>query len=54
MPKRTLISKEKEKKLKEAEKKFQEVWRKIKPLLKERRVKEYSTAGKWKTFDYGL
>jgi dynactin complex subunit len=54
MIKKNSISKEKQKRLEEAAKKFQKILEKIKPYLKERKIKEYSTTGQWKTFDYGL
>lgn len=54
MTKKFSTSKEKQKKLEEAERNFQKIWEKVKPFVKKRRAKEYSTTGKWKTFDYGL
>lgn len=54
MTKKVSISKEKQKKSEEAEKDFQKIWERVKPFVKKRRAKEYSTTGKWKTFDYGL
>ena len=54
MIKRPSIPKEKQKKLEEAKKSFQEIWKRVKPFVKKRRVKEYSTTGKWKIFDSEL
>lgn len=54
MTKKIPIPKEKQKRLEEAKRNFQRIWEKVEPFVKKRRVKEYSTTGKWKTFDYGL
>ena len=54
MTKKLSISKEKQKKLKETKRNFQKIWKRVEPFVKKRRVKEYSTTGKWKIFDYGV
>ena len=52
--KKVTISPEKKKKLEKADRDFQEMWKRIQPFIKRRKTKEYSTTGKWRTFDYGL
>jgi hypothetical protein len=33
--------------LRDAERNFRRIWREIKPFVKKRKVKEYSTRGQW-------
>lgn len=35
--------------LEAAKKEFQELWKEVKPFIKKRSVKEYSTIGEWTT-----
>ena len=35
-------------KIKEAEKDYRKMWEEIKPFIKKREIKRYSTAGQWK------
>ena len=35
-------------KIKEAEMDYHKVWEEIKPFIKKREIKQYSTAGQWK------
>ena len=39
---------EKRDKIKEAEKDYRKMWEEIKPFIKKREIKRYSTAGQWK------
>jgi len=42
------------KKIDEAKKNYQKMWEKIKPFIKERKFKQYSTTGEWKISSYEL
>ncbi len=42
------VSPEKRDKIKEAEMDYRKMWEEIKPFIKKREIKEYSTAGQWK------
>jgi len=35
-------------KIKEAEMDYRKMWEEIKPFIKKRKIKQYSTAGQWK------
>jgi len=52
---RKLINKEsplpKEKRFGKERKKYQEIWERVKPFIKERKSKQYSTAGRWESSD---
>jgi L-rhamnose mutarotase len=47
-----MIYEKKQKRLEEAKRNFQKIWKRIEPFIKKKKIKSYSTAGKWKTFDY--
>jgi len=49
-----LVPKEREKEIKEAEKNFKELWENVRPFIKKKEIKTYSTAGKWRSFDHSL
>ncbi|MCD6474370.1 MAG: hypothetical protein J7K47_05655 [Thermoplasmata archaeon] len=40
------------KKLEEARKDYQRIWEEVKPFIKEKKIKEYSTTGEWITSSY--
>ena len=42
------VSPEKRDKIKEAERDYRRMWEEIKPFIKKREIKQYSTAGQWK------
>jgi len=48
------VSPEKIEKIKEAERDYRKVWEEIKPFIKKREVKRYSTAGQWKVSSFDL
>jgi len=54
MNKQKPISKEKKERLEKGKRNFEDIWKRIRPFIKKRRVKEYSTTGKWRSFNYGL
>lgn len=54
MTQKISIPREKKEKLEKAQKEFEKIWERVKPFIKKRKIKEYSTAGRWKTFDYGM
>jgi len=41
-------------KIEEAEKSYRKMWEEIKPFIKERKLKQYSTTGQWKISSYEL
>ncbi len=46
------LSSQKKKKIEEAKKNYQKMWEEIKPFIKERKIKQYSTTGEWKISSY--
>ena len=40
------------KKIKDAEKSYRKMWSEVKPFVKRRRVRQYSTRGQWKVSSY--
>jgi len=38
--------------IEEAEKNYRKMWEEIKPFIKERKIKQYSTTGEWKISSY--
>lgn len=48
------ISKEKKEKIEKARENFEKIWKRVKPFIKKKKIKEYSTTGKWRSFSYGL
>ena len=42
------ISSHEKKKIEQAMKNYQKIWEEIKPFIKERDIKQYSTTGQWK------
>lgn len=42
------------KRIGEAKKDYQRMWEEIKPFVKERKIKQYSTIGEWKVSSYEL
>ena len=46
------LSSMEKKKIEEAEKSYQKMWEEIKPFIKERKIKQYSTTGEWKFTSY--
>ncbi len=42
------LSSQKKKKIEEAKKNYQKMWEEIKPFIKERKIKQYSTTGEGK------
>ena len=43
------LSIQERKKIEEAKKNYQKMWEEIKPFIKERKIKQYSTTGEWET-----
>lgn len=39
-------------KIEEAENDYQKMWEEIKPFIKERKIKQYSTTGEWRISSY--
>ena len=39
-------------KIEEAEEDYQKMWEEIKPFIKERKIKRYSTTGEWRISSY--
>lgn len=39
---------EKKEKMKKAEESYRKMWEEVKPFIKKREIKRYSTAGQWK------
>ena len=52
--KKVILKLKKTKKIRNAEKNYHKLLEEIKPFIKKRERKEYSTTGKWKVFDYEL
>lgn len=48
------LSPHEKKRIEEAEKSYQKMWKEIKPFIKERKIKQYSTTGEWKISSYEL
>lgn len=48
------ISFQERKKIEEAKKDYQRMLEEIKPFIKERKIKQYSTTGEWKISSYEL
>lgn len=46
------LSSEEKKKIEEAKKNYHEIWEEIKPFIKERTIKHYSTTGQWRSSSY--
>lgn len=46
------LSSQEKKKIEEAEKNYQKMWEEIKPFIKKRTIKRYSTTGEWKISSY--
>ena len=44
----TKLSLPDKRKIEDAEKSYQKMWEEIKPFVKKRKVKEYSTTGEWR------
>jgi len=42
------LSSQEKKKIEEAKKNYHKMWEEIKPFIKERKIKQYSTAGEWR------
>lgn len=42
------------KRFEEAKKSYQKMWEEIKPFIKKRKIKQYSTTGEWKISSYEL
>ncbi len=38
--------------IEEAEKDYQKMWEQVKPFIKKRKIKEYSTIGEWRISSY--
>lgn len=43
------VSMSRKRKLEAAKKEFHELWKEVKPFIKKRKVKKYSTTGEWTT-----
>ena len=48
------LSSQEKKRIEEAEKSYRKMWEEIKPFIKERKIKQYSTTGEWKISSYEL
>ena len=48
------ISRKKKGEIEKAKKNYRRILEEIKPFIKKKKIKEYSTAGKWKVFSYEL
>lgn len=46
------LSSQEKKNIEEAEKNYRKMWEEIKPFIKERKIKQYSTTGEWKISSY--
>jgi len=42
------------KKIEDAEKSYSKIWEEIKPFIKKRKIKQYSTTGEWKMSSFEL
>ena len=48
------LSPEEKKKIEEARRNYQKLWEEIKPFIKKRKIKYYSTTGEWRISNYDL
>ncbi len=46
------LSHQEKKKIEDAEKNYRKMWEEIKPFIRERKRKQYSTTGEWKISSY--
>lgn len=46
------LSSQEKKKIEEAKKNYQKMWEEMKPFIKERKIKQYSTTGEWRISSY--
>lgn len=46
------LSHQEKRKIEDAEKSYRKMWEEIKPFIKERKFKQYSTTGEWKISSY--